>query len=346
MDTPSDNQTDIQSGPDILADTAGIIAGHEMPTNAIGGAVLPRTPLAGRLLISPPIRPAANTLGRNARAAIPAPIRLSRSARYIPVVRVPAPIPMDGRQIERSRYEKPPTWAYGVTTVPERNPEPLTRTLASLQSSGFDKPTLFVDGDRDWKRWEDTFRLPIVCRYPRIRTYGNWVLALIELYIRNPTSDYYAIFQDDFVCSRNLRIYLEKVKYPDKGYWNLYTFPENHIRIRDTLGFSRAAGWRGAGALALVFNHNALQVLLTHGHMASRINPRKPGHDASRAYRYVDGAVVETMEAMGYYEYVHNPSLLQHTGLRSTTNNPRHPQANSFRGEEYNLLDLLEEKRG
>lgn len=263
-----------------------------------------------------------------------------RTARYSPTIQTLVN-QTESRTIIRRTWDKPPIWQYGVTTVPERNPQPLVRTLNSLKLSGFDHPTLFIDGDKNWTWWEKEFSLPVVCRYPRIRTFGNWILTMIELYIRNPTADFYAVFQDDFVCSKNLRSYLESIRYPDKGYLNLLTFPQNHVRIRDKVGFSRATGWRGAGAVALVFNHDALQALLTHGHMASRINPRKPGHDAARAYRYVDGAIVETMEAVGYAEYVHNPSLVQHTGLRSSTGNPRHPLSPSFRGESFDLMTLL-----
>lgn len=335
--TSSNIQTGMPSEPAKMSGDSNGRANDSKPSGiALEGRS--RQPLSPHT--RPSVRPATRPVSHG-RAYAPA----RHTTRYSPHLRTNVN-PIESRTIVPLVWDRAPVWQYGVTTIPERNPEPLRRTLTSLKVSGFNYPTLFIDGDKNWSWWEKEYNLPVVCRYPRIRTYGNWILTLIELYIRNPQADYYAIFQDDFVCSLNLRKYLESIQYPIKGYWNLLTFPVNHIRIRDKIGFSKAQGWRGAGAVALVFNHDALQALLSHGHMADRINPRKPGHDKTRAYRYVDGAVVETLEAVGYSEYVHNPSLIQHTGLRSATGNPRHPLSPSFRGEDFDLLTLLERPSG
>lgn len=232
-------------------------------------------------------------------------------------------------------------WAYGVTTVPLRRKDLLPRTLASLKTAGFDKPRLFVDGDKDALSWEKEFSLEVTCRYPNIRTYGNWILSLAELYLRNGDADRYAVFQDDFVTYRNLRKYLEKVTYPPKGYLNLYTFPQNQDafpRLGQTARFRSGffqSNQRGWGALALVFNREAVNILLSSHHMVERVM------DMQRGWRAADGAVVTAMKKAGWKEYVHNPSLVQHTGHISAMRNRQHPDAVSFLGEDYDALEIL-----
>lgn len=249
-------------------------------------------------------------------------------------------------------------WVYGVTTVPQRRGSLLPRTLASLKVGGFPAPTLFVDGlhGRDVTSWEREFNLPVVNRYPTIRTYGHWVLTLAEMYIRDPLGTLYAVFQDDFVTYRNLRQYLERFNYPSPyrtgqvrrvdgyvqpGYWNLLTFPSNQRlapkddRGRDIVGWYES-NQLGRGAVALVFDRPTLVTLLTHQHMVDR------PQDAHRGWRAVDGGVVTAMKLAGWKEYVHHPTLVQHTGLVSSMGNRPHPLSVSFQGEDFDALSLVE----
>ena len=228
-------------------------------------------------------------------------------------------------------------WAYGVTTVPSRlNNGLLEGTLTSLRKAGFDFPRLFVDGASNGF---ERFNLPVTYRADTIRTAGNWTLSLMELYIREPLADRYAVFQDDFVTYSGLREYLESIEYPARGYWNLYTFPHNQpeqlaVRIEDgkrthpdldpnQRGFYRSDQY-GKGAVALVFDLNAVTTLLSSQHLVQRVK------DPIRGHRCIDGGIVEALKQAGYTEYVHNPSLVQHTGLTSSMGNPTHAQAVSF----------------
>ena len=220
-------------------------------------------------------------------------------------------------------------WAYGITTVPSRICELFPRTLDSLRRAGFDKPRIFVDGG---KNGYDHFGLPVTYRETNLRTHGNFILSLYELYIRDPSAERYAMFQDDFVTCAGLKEYLERW-YPDKGYLNLYTFPHNQ-----QLSLGRE-GWyesdqMGKGAVALVFSAEAIEVLLTSNHMFNR--PKDP----IRGHKSVDGGIVESFKKAGWKEYVHNPSLVQHTGLYSSMGNGQHALAVSFRGEEFDLRTL------
>lgn len=239
-------------------------------------------------------------------------------------------------------YEAPMRWSYGVTTIAKRRGDLLPRTLESLAKSGFDKPRLFVDEDNDPASWEQEFGLQVTGRYPKIFLYANWWLAILELWVREVHADRFAIFQDDMVCSRNLKEFLERSPYPGKGYLNLYTFPQNYHLCPKVDGEHRQ-GWfesnqRGRGAVALVFDNDAVYNMLQQSNFLER--PKT----IPRGQRNVDGAVVTAFTRMGWKEYCHNPSLVQHTGLISSHSHRRHPLANSFMGEDFDCLELLEKE--
>lgn len=245
------------------------------------------------------------------------------------------------RIIKRSKEPEEMKWAYGVTTVPSRLDSHLPRTLESLAKAGFDKPRLFVDGSKNGTLYQK-FGLEVTCRYPTIRTAGNWILSLYELFIREPSANRFAIFQDDLVTYRNLRAYLERCEYPKNGYWNLYTFPANQDLAKGRNGWYES-NQLGLGAVGLVFSREAVIVLLGSKYMAER------PLDASRGWRCIDGGIVEAMRknkngSGEWKEYVHNPSLVQHTGTGSSMRNPVQPLAKSFMGEDFDALELLQTK--
>ena len=232
-----------------------------------------------------------------------------------------------------------PKWAYGVTTVPSRRDDLLSRTLQSLKAAGFDTPHLFVDGDKhsDGASWEREFNVSVTVRggLP-IKTYGNWLLSIYELYIRNPQANRFAIFQDDMVTYKNLLQYLEKCEYPPSGYWNLFTTGSNSFgelrKIKMAAPADGFTGWYranqlGRGAVALIMNLKCLQTLLGTSHMIER-----PTH-ATRSTKAVDGAIVTALNKEGWSEYVHFPTLVDHIGEKSSMGHPPHAPAIGFMGE-------------
>lgn len=225
-------------------------------------------------------------------------------------------------------------WAYGITTVPERLNELFPRTLESLRNSGFCNPWVFVDGAKDSSAYKK-FGTGVTVRYPNIKTLGNWMLSLWEIYIRIPDADRYAIFQDDFVTYPDLRQYLDLCDYPPKGYWNLYTFPDNQkLCPKNFTGWyrTRQKGW---GAVALVFSLDAMTTLLGHHYMVQKPKEKR------RKHRAIDFVVATIMQRAGWKEFVHNPSLVQHTGIKSSMGNGQQPLATSFRGEDFSAMELV-----
>lgn len=221
------------------------------------------------------------------------------------------------------------TWAYAVTTCVERLHTLLPQTLASLAAAGFSDPHLFVDGCNSYQtHLQCTFRLP------RLRTAGNWFLGLWELYFRSPCADRYAMFQDDLIMCQGVREYLSR-KWPGRGYLNLYTMAGNVDEVK-----GKPEGWhesnqRGRGAVALAFDRDSVQALLSARHIVIRTP------NAHRGWRCIDGGIIQAMSEAGFKEYVHNPSLTQHLGMVSSMgNHPPHPQSPIFPGEDFNVLNL------
>lgn len=221
-------------------------------------------------------------------------------------------------------------WAYGVTTVPSRFGELLPKTLASLEKAGFDQPRLFIDGCKEIPT-DLSSKYQVTNRWPTLRTHGNWVLSMYELFIRSPRADRYAIFQDDFVTYPHLREYLDACEFPEHGYWNLYTFPQNQ---KETKGWY-LSNQLGKGAVALVFSNEGVRTLLCQRHLLER------PMDSTRGHRSVDGGIVTAMKREGWKEWVHNPSLVQHTGLISSMGNRRQELSPSFQGEDWDPRQLL-----
>lgn len=226
-------------------------------------------------------------------------------------------------------------WAVGVTTCYERLGDLLPRTLGSLLRGGFPQPHLFIDGAESLEGYKP-FGLPMTSHWPNVRTYGNWALAMHELYYRNTDADRYVIFQDDIVTVQNLRQYLEKSDMPVDGYLNLYTVPENEKLSQNTGWFH--SNQNGKGALALVFTRQLLLELLSN-----RVWLEKP-MDKDRGHRNIDGCIVHVLSTRyfgKYKEYCHNPSLVQHIGEKSSMGNQWKVPPQRFPGEEFDATQLL-----
>lgn len=240
----------------------------------------------------------------------------------------------------------PDRWTAALTTVPSRVATLLPETLKAVTAAGI-QPVLYVDGlltpeQESIIRQAAGFDITIN-QHRNIKTFANWYTAATDLYMTNPWAEHYLFLQDDLTCPKTLLQYLKSCRYPQNGYFNLYTFRENERVIEGkTSGWIEAyrskQGYQlGLGAVGLVFPHNALITLLTQKHMLTR------KRDAVRGNHSLDGAIVEAMNQAGYTEYVHNPSLLQHTGEESSMGNARHAKALSYRGDDFDLMTLLKD---
>ncbi|GIW60107.1 MAG: hypothetical protein KatS3mg087_1173 [Patescibacteria group bacterium] len=218
------------------------------------------------------------------------------------------------------------SWAYGVICHPDRRNTHLPRTLRSLATAGFDNPVLFVDGF-----CEIPTKLQCSFRHKHVGLFANFSLALAELFVSYPNCDRYALFQDDIICVKGLRAYLNETTKHSMAYWNLYTWPCN---VREEPGWA-LSDQMGRGALGLVFDREGLLALIGSGNFwRHRLNTHT-------GWKSDDKAVIETLRAIGYKEYVHNPSLLQHTGVEKSLakNVLGCLESPVFPGEDFNVYE-------
>jgi hypothetical protein len=242
---------------------------------------------------------------------------------------------------------KKPTYAVGITTVPQRRQTYLPHTIASLNNakmlSPYTNSHIFLDTDKP------SLAIPIldfglhVTSRGCLGAWGNWYLGLLELYIRYPTSDRYVMVQDDVITYHNLREYLDTQKLEDNTYWNLYTFPQGCGQTpkpsESYTGWVKSNGL-GRGALALVFSREGVQFL-----MSSRTIALKPAQVVVPK-KCIDGILADAfVKGYSYHEMIHYPSLVQHIGDKSTLGNdaagqPPFSKADTFLGEQYDAIQL------
>jgi hypothetical protein len=255
-------------------------------------------------------------------------------------------------QIKKWKDEKkeqeltPPRWACSVTTIPART-ELFSRTIQSLLDAGFPAPDVYVDGSEEREAFHTNTKL-VHYRTHNIKTFPHWLLTLVDMYLRDAEADRYAIFQDDLVCCKGLRDYLDSCPFPKDGYWNLFTIMGNDYNTdkktrEQTPKQYPFEGWHlsnqlGQGGLGLVFDNEAVLDLITQRHMYERM------WDHSRRYKYMDGAVVTAMNVAGRKELIHVPSLVQHTGQVSSIGNDwstNRDIAATFKGEDFDARSLI-----
>lgn len=279
------------------------------------------------------------------------------------------------------------TWCVGVTTCPQRRADLCPKTLQSLCRGGFNgpaRPWLFVDGCDDLQGWRREYDaddpgslvMGVTCRYPLVRAFGSWVLAVTEMWYRNPLADRYAVFQDDVEVVANLRQYLDTVVLQPKTYWNLWLGPWNENPrnfgagrrptpppwLTDPTFVGFAPGDQGGrGAMGLVFDRETAQLMAGCSYFAGRPahQPRGPSTAWElhpRGFKFIDGAVVDALKPLGYVELVHSPSLVRHVGTISvmekrpnvTFHDPNMPkkwwgpefEGRTFPGAEYDAMQL------
>lgn len=202
-------------------------------------------------------------------------------------------------------------WCVGITTAPRRVSS-LDASLEAIVNAGWTRPRIFVDGDvRIPHQWSD---LPVSCRTPKVGAWPSYYLALTEMFMRDPSADAYALFQDDIELLRrtDLRAYLERVLWPGEnpGILSLYCSSEYTRKDPGWHRFPENWIW---GATAFVFSPDAVRGILSS---AAVLDHRLEG--AGDGLKGIDVAVGQWAEKTNTPIWFPTPSLVQHTGQVST----------------------------
>lgn len=248
-----------------------------------------------------------------------------------------------------SRRKGDMKWTCGITAVPSRRGTTLPKTLTSLEAGGFESPRLFIDGEQDALAW-GYLGYEYTMRWPAVHAFGNFWMGLLELYLRDPLADLYAMFQDDVLVCRNTRKYVEATlptllaKLGKPAYLNLITFAPNEDLVRD-----KGIGWHlsnqlGWGGQALVFPRDTMLRMFQSKHLVERpLGMRNGVPDPPRAWKNLDGGVVTSVKSFGGVEVVHYPSLVHHVDCESVIGNgrDRRTENGKWSGEDFDAMSWL-----
>lgn len=224
-----------------------------------------------------------------------------------------------------------PVWSYGITTHHSRHSTLFKQTIESLSRAGFPNPQIFLDGMQEgWTAPSDQLD-GVTIRQPATGQYANWLLGLIQLFYAQPRAHYYAMFEDDLLACSNLREYIERTYPTDANrYLNLITHDQNLVLTGGVDGW-HASNQLGKGGVGLVFNRKVFRELMSSDLILRGV----------RGIACGDGMTIQTLKPKGIIEYIHHPTLLQHTGEVSVLGH-KYGKMKGWRGEDYDPLTLTE----
>ena len=231
-------------------------------------------------------------------------------------------------------------WAIGMTTASRTEPT-RARTMRSLDAAGWQSQGVHVFAEPDVLLMQgEEYSGALTRRGKTAGAFANWYLALQELVLTQPDADAYVIFQDDVICCRDLRGYLEKSLWPEAvtGLVSLYC-GMLQSGIGSEPGFQKIdPGNMLYGALAVAFPPGAARAILLHPGFLRHRESRNGTHG-------IDLALAEWMNSSGLPGFVHTPSLVDHIGqissiFRSVRDGPER-RTDSFVGEEASAIALF-----
>lgn len=199
-------------------------------------------------------------------------------------------------------------WAVGVTTAP-REHKTIIKTIKSLESAGWDNGTIFSEpgsyidlGDK----WE------YVHRSRKTGIFGNWMLGLYELFIRNIDADAYFMIQDDIVLAPESREYLEKsLWFTDKPHL-ISLFGPNAIDKNPSNGWRSTTNYHG-GPNSIIMSHETVQEILS-----SIVPLQFYGIRHTQNSSFDDLGIFLLMNKKGWPTFYPKPSIGDHIGHQST----------------------------
>jgi hypothetical protein len=229
-------------------------------------------------------------------------------------------------------------WSVGVLTAPRAEPT-LERTLRSLAKAGWDEVRLFAEPGAAIPRGFPERR--VTRRSERVHAWPNFLLALMELLLRQPHADAYLLCEDDVLFCGGLRAYLEETLWPAERLGVVSLFTSGYRDPGNGAGFFPTRhGLATWGAQAFLFPNAAARAMIRH---ADIVNHRSRGPRQGKAD--TDAMVGWWCQRAGLDCHLHSPSLGQHIGetsaLWETSELAGLRVASTFPGEDCDIAQLM-----
>jgi len=208
----------------------------------------------------------------------------------------------------RQKFDTIRKWAVGVTIAPRRYPT-ITKSIKALESAGwgtgiiFAEPGSYIDCGPNW---------PYVHRFKQTGIFGNWILGLYELFIRNIDADAFFMIQDDIVVAPGTRNYLENSLWFTEQPHLVSLFGPNAIDKDPSNGWRSVSNYHG-GPNSIIMSHETVQEILS-----SLIPLRYYGVQSQKKTSFDDLGVFILMSQNNWPVFYPKPSLGDHIGHQST----------------------------
>ena len=199
-------------------------------------------------------------------------------------------------------------WQIAVKTS-KRKWETLTETVKSIRAAGWRNAPVLISTE---KNWEPPAMEGIDLAWNRYRP-GPWphFISMVHKLIKSHNNaDYYLLSEDDAKYARGLREYLDMTlpafEHAPVGAFSLYC-DRKMAEVTNGFGWSWVpAGVATYGSVALVMRPDALKLVA--------LAPCESGED-----RGTDTQLGQWLQQQHLQWLVHRPSLVEHTGVTSTT---------------------------
>lgn len=209
---------------------------------------------------------------------------------------------------KNNKYGQIKKWAVGITTSPRKYPT-ITKTIKALEGAGWNEGTIFAEpgeyghNNQNW---------PYVYRHKNAGIFGNWMLGLYELFIRNIDADAFFMIQDDIVISPNTREYLENALWFSDEPHLVSLFGPNAIDKDENNGWRSTTEYHG-GPNSIIMSHETVQEVL------SSLTPlRYYGVQKLKNSSFDDLGIFALMHENNWNVYYPKPSIGDHIGHQST----------------------------
>lgn len=234
----------------------------------------------------------------------------------------------------------------GITVAPRVGEQLLDRCVDSLAQAGFWRPMIFAEPDSPITQ-HVRYLADVVQRDTKLGEWNNWLLGLRQLLDKNPTADAVMMVQDDVYFCTNIDAWLQEALWPSPhcGAVHVYSSRRYRNQPRGLSKLDTEQAFNMAGACAIVFPRNVADELVRYGMTQGwrghtlRLRSDPP----SNKMEGVDTYIGETLTAMDYEIWVHNPSMSEHDSTYSTLGhgNPVGAcQGLRFPGADANPFDL------